>query len=312
MTKTGAVIVAAGLSSRMEAFKPLLPFEDSTISRHIVSLLKQLGIDPVLVVTGYRAEELEAHLAHTGVRFLRNERYRETQMFDSIKMGIEAIVDECEKIMLMPIDTPAIMLKTFRQVLATDADMVRTMYGGEPGHPILLRAEIARQLCRYTGKRGLRGAMENSDYSITSLYVDDKGVNWDVDTREEYEKLLDWQYRRENGYPICPQVSVRLAAGEPFFSPETAALITFVDRTGSIQEACTQMDMSYSKGSRMIKQAEKQLGFQLVERWTGGTGGGGSRLTDSGRNFLLCYQEMVERIQRDTIEIFKDCFSKGF
>lgn len=197
MAEIGAVIVAAGLSSRMGMFKPLLPFEDSTISMHVVTQLKQLGVDPILVVTGYRAEELEAHLARTGARFLYNRRYRETQMFDSIKMGIEAIAEECSRIMLMPVDTPAIAAETFRQVMAAEDDMVRTVYRGEPGHPIVLRAEVARQLCRYTGNRGLRGAMESSCYSLTDLYVDDRGVNWDVDTREQYRQLVEWHKTRK-------------------------------------------------------------------------------------------------------------------
>ena len=72
MAKIGAVVVAAGRTSRMGAFKPLLPFEDSTISLHIIQLLKQIGADPIVVVTGYRAAWLEEHLAHTGVRFVRN------------------------------------------------------------------------------------------------------------------------------------------------------------------------------------------------------------------------------------------------
>ena len=210
MAKIGAVIVAAGLSSRMEAFKPLLPFEDSTISKHIVELLIQSGINPVLVVTGYRGDELEAHLANTGARFLRNEKYRETQMFDSIKMGIEAIADECDRIMLMPVDTPAITSKTFRQVAAVDADMVRTTYGGEPGHPIMFKVDVARELCCYTGDRGLRGAMESSGYTITNVNVHDCGVNWDVDTKEQYQALIGWNYRRWRGYPIHPHAGTRL------------------------------------------------------------------------------------------------------
>ena len=54
MKKTGAVLAAAGLSSRMGDFKPLLPFEDTTIAFHVTSMLKRLGADPVIVVTGYR------------------------------------------------------------------------------------------------------------------------------------------------------------------------------------------------------------------------------------------------------------------
>ena len=54
MKKTGAVLAAAGMCSRMGEFKPMLPFEDSTMALHMVTMLKQLGIDPVVVVTGYR------------------------------------------------------------------------------------------------------------------------------------------------------------------------------------------------------------------------------------------------------------------
>ena len=85
MKKTGAVLAAAGLSSRMGDFKPLLPFGDTTIAFHVTSMLRRLGADPVLVVTGYRAEELEDHLKGTGACFVRNTRYRHTQMFDSSK-----------------------------------------------------------------------------------------------------------------------------------------------------------------------------------------------------------------------------------
>ena len=54
MKKTGAVLVAAGLSSRMKDFKPMLPFGTSTASRHMIGMLKSLKADPIVVVTGYR------------------------------------------------------------------------------------------------------------------------------------------------------------------------------------------------------------------------------------------------------------------
>lgn len=311
MARIGAVVVAAGLSSRMKSFKPLLPFEDTTIAKHIVQMLKRNGADPILMVTGYRADELEDHLAQMGIRFLRNERYRETQMFDSVRMGIEAIIDECDKIMLMPVDMPAIRQKTFSQVLMIDADMVRTVYGGEPGHPILLKKEVARKLCGYQGDRGLRGAMEESGISITNLIVDDKGVNWDVDTQAEYEEMIDWNFRQGEGYPIHPIVRIDLATGEVFFEPMTARLMENVERTGSIQEACSQVGLSYSKGSRMLKGAEKQLGFRILERWTGGTGGGGSRLTAEGKRLLSSYYAMEEEMQNHMTAVFQKCFSNG-
>lgn len=195
--KTGAVLVAAGLSSRMGDFKPMLPFGESTISRHLVSLLKQMDVSPVIVVTGYRAEELEAHLADTGARFVRNERYQETQMFDSVKIGIQAAAGsgECEQIMILPMDAPAICADTIRRVRSAAGSLVRPVYRKKPGHPIRLSIRAARVICGYKGGGGLRGAMENCGIPIVNLEVGDEWVCRDVDTKEEYEELM----QRGNG-----------------------------------------------------------------------------------------------------------------
>lgn len=192
MKSTGAVLTAAGLSSRMGEFKPMLPFGTSTISFHLVSLLKKMGINPVVVVTGYQAEMLEAHLASTGAKFVRNERYRETQMLDSVKIGIREVLKlkECERIMILPVDVPAICPETISQILMTDTDMVRTMYHGEPGHPILLNRDSAEFICVYDGEGGLRGAVEHSGISILNMEVEDEWICRDVDTKEEYLALI--------------------------------------------------------------------------------------------------------------------------
>ena len=190
MKKTGAVLAAAGLSSRMKAFKPMLPFGGTTISRHLTALIKSLGVDPVVVVTGYRGEELESHLSATGVRFVRNERFWETQMFESVKFGIQSVLGECERVLIMPMDLPAIQPETFEQVLNTEGRAVRTSCAGEPGHPLIVDVALAGQLCRYKGEGGLRGAIEHSGVPVTEVEVDEVGVFRDVDTGEEYQKLL--------------------------------------------------------------------------------------------------------------------------
>lgn len=311
MKKTGAVLVAAGLSSRMGDFKPMLPFGDSTIALHIVNMLRRLGVSPIVVVTGYRAQELEDHLSHAGVRFVRNERFRETQMFDSVKLGIRAAVRECERMMVMPMDIPAIMPDTVRQVLMIDAGIVRTVCRGEPGHPILFRSSIGELLCGYQGEKGLRGAIEASGVSVTDLEVEDEGIYRDVDTKDDYRELIEWNYRRGRGYPISPLVQIRLRAGDVFFGPGTGQLLDMIRRTGSIQEACLRIGLSYSKGSRMIKEAERHLGIPVVERRAGGMGGGGSSLTEEGVNLLEGYEQMVTEVQQSTEQIFRKYFGKG-
>lgn len=62
MKQTGAVIAAAGLSSRMGDFKPLLPFGKECVARHLTQMLARTGVSPVVMVTGYRGEELKQQL----------------------------------------------------------------------------------------------------------------------------------------------------------------------------------------------------------------------------------------------------------
>lgn len=311
MKKTGAVLVAAGLSSRMGDFKPMLPFGDSTIALHVVNLLRQLGVEPVVVVTGYRAEELERHLFFTGVRFVRNERFENTGMFDSVKLGLRALAGECERVLMMPVDLPAILPETFRQVLRIDGEVVRTMYHGKGGHPVVIRSELADRICAYEGGQGLRGALRELGVGITNLEVEDEGIRRDVDTPEEYQRLLEWDYQRGNGYPVRPLTEVCLQGGEVFFGADTARLLSLIDESGSIQEACSRMGISYSKGGRMIRTVERQMGFAVVERRAGGVGGGGSVLTGEGRQLLKQYEGMQEEVQECTQRIFRKYFEKG-
>ena len=312
MKRTGAVIVAAGMSARMGEFKPMLPFRDSTIVRHLIGMLKEIGVDPIVVVTGYQSRELEQHLSYMGVRFVKNERYQETQMLDSVKIGLWALQGQCERILLLPADVPAILPETIRQVLKVDAKLVRTICQGRPGHPVMLCSRLAEQICAYNGDQGLRGAMEELETAITSLEVADEGIWRDVDTKKEYQELLEWDYKRGNGHPIYPLMQLRLQGEEVFFGPGTAEFLTLLDQSGSIQEACLQMGLSYSKGRRMIRTVERQMGFSVVMCRSGGFGGGGSVLTDEGRKLVNRYRNMVQEVEACTKSLFGKYFGRGF
>lgn len=75
----------------------------------------------------------------------------------------------------------------------------------------------------------------------------------------------------------------------PDFGPGVATLLQLVERYGSINAACSKMNMAYSKAWKILKTAEKDLGFTLLRRTTGGKGGGSSELTPEGRDLLYRY-----------------------
>lgn len=62
----------------------------------------------------------------------------------------------------------------------------------------------------------------------------------------------------------------------------------------------------------MIKAAEKQLGFKLLERRIGGSGGGGSRLTDEGMDLLKKYRQLTLRVQKDADRAFEEIFGNTY
>src|SRR5207302_8566963 len=83
-----ALLLAAGRSRRMGAFKPLLPFGDRTVIERCIANLRAAVVGEVIVVLGHRAEEVRAHLGDSDVRFALNADM-DSEMSVSIARGIE-------------------------------------------------------------------------------------------------------------------------------------------------------------------------------------------------------------------------------
>lgn len=190
MMKTGAVILAAGLSSRMHDFKPLLKLGEGTMIERAIGNVKMAGADPVIIVAGYRADDLMDHLWSADVMFVRNEDYASSQMFDSVKLGMSRAARMCGRILIAPADVPLIEQETFRTIMECPAPLVRPVCGGRPGHPVLVQAALAPRICAYKGRRGLKGAMESLGIAIAELEVEDAGIYMDADTPEDYANIV--------------------------------------------------------------------------------------------------------------------------
>ncbi|MBQ1362505.1 MAG: NTP transferase domain-containing protein, partial [Oscillospiraceae bacterium] len=99
---SAALIVAAGMSSRMGDFKPLLNIGSISIAQRVVATFQQAGVEKIVMITGYNAVLLERHLSGNGIVFLRNEEYRTTQMFDSVRIGLRYLKDKCDRLLFTP------------------------------------------------------------------------------------------------------------------------------------------------------------------------------------------------------------------
>ncbi len=183
------LISAAGLSSRMGAFKPLLPFGDGTIISSCVENMRLAGAERVLIVTGHRADEIKAQSALRGCAFVHNADYVNNQMFDSICIGLRELEGKCSRVIISPVDVPAVKAETVKALLAEKADVVRPMYRGKSGHPIVLNGERISAIVSHSGEGGLRGAIKKLGLEVRDIECNDAGCCIDADRPEDYELL---------------------------------------------------------------------------------------------------------------------------
>lgn len=305
--RTGAVIIAAGHRSTVSSFQPMLPVGDSTVIRRIIITLKRAGIEPVVVVTGQQAEEVEKHIAGLRVICLRNPDYGHTQMYYSICMGLNYIEDLCDRVFVMPAKFPMFLPDTIQRMMDSRAMIACPVFEGKRGHPVLVSKETISGLLNYKGDRGLRGALRQPDTEscLEEISVEDKGIIMAVESDEDCAQGSLGREKLE----VYPQIQLTLERNEGFFGPQAAQFLSLIDHTGSMQTACKQMHMSYTKGWKILKEAERQLGYPLLVTQSGGAEGGFSQLTPKSKDFLERYLMMEKGLREEGERLFKKYFS---
>lgn len=306
----GAVIVAAGMSTRMKEFKQLMKIGDMTFAERVVTNFQRAGVQDIAIVTGYRGEELEKALKGIGVVFLKNDHYESTKMFDSACIGFAYLKNRCDAVFFCPVDVPFFTDETVKAEMnrIESADVIVPYCHERPGHPLLLSHRAVEFVLRYSGERGMRGAYECFESTnagmVLNIAVNDDGAVMDADTKEDYQNLLDLH----NARLMRPDIRVRLCNSKPFFGPGTVTLLRQIDSTGNVREACERCGISYSKGWSIIHGCEHELGYRIVERQPGGKDGGQSTVSKHGKKLIRLYEqlerEMNEIVQKKFDEIF--------
>jgi molybdate transport system regulatory protein len=110
--------------------------------------------------------------------------------------------------------------------------------------------------------------------------------------------------------PLHCGMTLRLYREEKVFGPGAAELLETVRETHSLRSAAMRMDMAYSKAWKVIKTAEKGLGYKLLDTATGGRKGGGAVLTPKAENLLLRYRAFEEEGKQAVEEAYRRYFGE--
>lgn len=308
--RIGAIILAAGKSDYMKELKPMLKIGQTTMIQKEIDTLRHAGISPIVVVTGYQAGELERHIAHRGAVFVRNKKYETSQMFDSIRLGLCYIQEKVDCVLLFPSDIPLVSPETICKIKETEAKIVVPVFKGQKGHPVKLDQSVFQPILEYQGDEGLRGAMKECGEPVALVELEDQGVVMDTNTEKDYETLLKYEKDNRSQIGLSYQTSLSLLKRTECFEAETAGFLEAVEETGSMLGACQARAISYSKGWKLIKRAEEELGIVFLTRQTGGSNGGASYLTEDGKAFLSRYRRLEQMINEFAGHAFKRVFEE--
>jgi CTP:molybdopterin cytidylyltransferase MocA len=186
-----AILLAAGRSRRMGAFKPLLPFGHQTVIESSVASLRAGGVTDIIVVVGHRGDEIREKLQTAGVSFAFNPD-AETPMGASIALGLGQVGEQCGAILIAPADHPAIPGETIKLIVSEweqGSALVQPEYEGRGGHPVLIDRKYFAELLHLDPERGLRGFFERHRSEARRLLVNSPFIARDMDTWEDYLAL---------------------------------------------------------------------------------------------------------------------------
>jgi len=188
-----AVLLAAGRSRRMGAFKPLLPFGGVSVAEACVAALRAGGAGEVVVVVGHRGAEVRAALAHAGgLGFAVNE-VAGSEMGVSVARGVGALSEGAEAVLVALVDQPAVPPSEIARLIEarrrTGARLVVPEWEGRGGHPLLVDLSLREELSGVVAERGLRALFDAHRAEVLRVPAGSPYVARDMDTWEDYVAL---------------------------------------------------------------------------------------------------------------------------
>lgn len=201
MKNYSAIILAAGYSSRMGSFKPLMELHGKTPLQRCIELFQLCGINHIIVVTGHSHNFIEEELSGK-VKTVFNRNYNEG-MYTSVKSGTAALSPDTDAFFILPVDIPSIKVCTIKKMIESyekiSQGILYPTFNEEKGHPVLITYSLAEEILRRNPQQGLREILKLHEDKWHYQSVADRGILLDMDTKEDFEIL----HRHISVYP-CP------------------------------------------------------------------------------------------------------------
>ncbi len=193
MSRFGAIILAAGMSSRMGDFKILLPWKDKRpILLHVIEKYVALEIDPIFVITGRDADQVKKVVSDLPVTCVYNPIFETGEILSSVKTGLRVMPDDVSAVFINPADMPRIPKSIIQDMQKSymRQKIIAPRYDGQRGHPILLDRVYWEAMLNLPDDSAPRDVIKANKQHIIFIETDDDGILIDIDTPETYQREL--------------------------------------------------------------------------------------------------------------------------
>lgn len=191
-----AILLAAGLSSRMGNLKQLLPFRNKTFIDNAINNLIEANTSELILVLGHQADEITSHLSNTTyhinnkIKPVINSNYL-AGMTSSIQAGIKASNPNTKAFLIALVDQPQITTEIINLLiinyLKNNALIVKPSYQGKSGHPIIIDACLKEEILNLSTDVGLNKVTRAHLAETLLVEVTSQSILLDFDTPEDYK-----------------------------------------------------------------------------------------------------------------------------
>lgn len=193
------VVLAAGRSSRMGSPKALLDFRGLPFAVRILQALEALEVKNRVVVVGPDGMRVRPVLVDHDCMIVENEDV-DAGPISSLRAALRALEPfHPTAALIWPVDLPHVRVTTVERLLEayrrTAAAAVIPTFGDRRGHPVIWSAAVFDELLNShaASESGARAVLHNHANELTSVAVDDPAVIDQVNTPEDYERLVrEW------------------------------------------------------------------------------------------------------------------------
>ncbi len=193
MSDVAAILLAAGRGTRFgDEPKLLARVGGKALIRHVADAAALSTADPVVVVTGHRAEEVQSQLQGLPVRVVHNHLFADG-LSTSLKAGFSALPPEARAAIILLGDMPFVRAELIDALISVwqergEPAALVPVLNGQRGNPVVLSRALQAAIEELSGDVGA-GSILRARSDVLEWPTDDPTVVQDIDTREEFAKL---------------------------------------------------------------------------------------------------------------------------